>query len=153
LGLVDDTVSEVQRRVDGLDQYLRSASFQQLFDAEENAPEPDSIKAAASRVIAFYRANLMLARKVRGVATPDEYREIIENTAHLVDRSLEGVDQFITQLLGTLAMLPSLQQRNLGHREFHPILLNLHMDNALAMRIVRQLNFRRQPWRRWLWPW
>ena len=58
----------------------------------------------------------------------------------MVDRSLEGVDQWITKLVGFAAILPTLEQNApTDQRETHALALELEFDGVLLNRIRRQL--------------
>jgi hypothetical protein len=146
---------EMMRLVEKLERGMWSWPFQRLFANGElyDEPTPRAITEAAAIVTDFYRANLLLAREVRGVAARNEYAGIIENIAHLVDRPLVGVDRFITKFVGLVASLPQLHGRAGGRMEEHPLQLEIDADSVLMKRINRQLLHQRQPWRRWLWPW
>ncbi len=153
--LHQDVLHEMMRLVEKLERDMWSAPFQRLFVYRDpyDEPTPQAITEAAAIVIDFYRANLLLARETRAVEARDEYAGIIENIAHLVDRPLEGVDQFIAKFVGFIGDLPTLQRRAGGRTEKHPIQLEIEADGVLMKRINRQLRYQRQPWRRWLWPW
>ena len=146
---------EMMRLVEKLEHDMWSAPFQRLFKDNEpyDEPTPREITNAATIVSDFYRANLLLARETRSVVAPNEFAGILENIAQLVDRPLEGVDQFITKFVGFVADLPTLQRRAGGRTEKHLLQIEIDADGALMKRINRQLRQQRQPWRRWLWPW
>jgi len=149
---------EVWRLAEGLQLYMDSAPFRRLFtDREEyNEPTPRLVTLAAGTVIDVYEANLVVARNTRGVTVlDDDYARILEDTAHLVDQSLAGIDEFITRLVGFVAVLPELARNAVGRDEYHQLVIDINMDYnyALLKRITRQLRICQQPWRRWLWPW
>ncbi|MCV7261125.1 hypothetical protein [Mycobacterium shimoidei] len=137
--LVGATTREVGRRVHDMDQYLRSPTFKAVLGIDDSEPDPDGIIAAAETLMEFYAANLRLAQRVRGASAPDKFAKVIEDTTHLVDRSIAGVDRFITELVGTLELLPSLAIASGGDAHFHEIPFTLHMDNALLARIIARL--------------
>lgn len=154
--LYENVLREMLRLVEKLDRDMRSAPFQTLFADRElydDDPNPRTITDAASIVSDFYRANLLLARETRGVVAHDDYAGIIQDMAHLVDGPLEGVDQFITKLVGFIAALPTLQRHAGGRTEAHLLELEIDANDVLMKRIERQLRYQRQPWRRWFWPW
>lgn len=136
--LASDTMTEVQSRVNAIDRYLRSPAFTSLFDSHD--VDPAAVIGAAEKIIDFYAANLRLARRVRGVSAPDRFAAVLEDTAHLVDRSLEGVDRCVTEYVGTVALLPSVVFRAGGDELCYDIPFTLHMDNALLARIVARLH-------------
>jgi hypothetical protein len=59
----------------------------------------------------------------------------------LVDRPLEGIDQWITKLVGFAAILPTLERsRPADEREAHTLALELELDDVLLDRIRRRLD-------------
>ena len=95
------------------------------------------------------------ARHTGVTVLDDNYARILEDTAHLVDQSLAGIDEFITRYVGFVAVLPELARNAVGRDEYHQLVIDINMDYnyALLKRITRQLRICQQPWRRWLWPW
>lgn len=141
--LFNEVDSEVVRLAECLDCYVRSAPFQRLFGDREDydEPTPRDVTAAAEAVIDFYKANLLLARTVRGVTARADFVETIEDIAHLVDRPLEGVDRWITKIVGFAAILPTLEQSSsTDQREAHALTLDLRFDEVLLDRIRRRLD-------------
>jgi hypothetical protein len=132
-----------------------SAPLRRLFadrDLYDDEPTRREVTAAATLFTDFYRAILLLAREVRGVDTPGDYAEVMDNLALLVGFHLDGVDDFITRVVGFITVLPTLARNNPGSREYHSLGLELDPDYALMNRIKRQIKYLRQPWRRWLRP-
>jgi hypothetical protein len=113
---------------------------------------PEEVTAAATTIIDFYRDLLLVAKNTQAVVAPDDFREIIKDTAHLIDKPMEGIDQFITDWVGLVTMLPTLDGESYGEYHFHSIELTFAVDDDLLHRIRRKLKPRRQPWRRWLSP-
>ncbi|MBS4729856.1 hypothetical protein MSM1_19990 [Mycobacterium sp. SM1] len=141
--LVNEVNNEVIRLAECLDCYMRSAPFQRLFGDRDDydEPTPRDVTAAAEAVIDFYKANLLLARTVRGVTARADLVEIIDDIAHLVDRPLEGVDRWITKIVGFAAILPTLEQSSsTDQRERHELSLDLRFDDVLLDRIRRRLD-------------
>lgn len=146
---VDERITRTQLDVyEGMlaPSFRRVFGDQDLYDAE---PTPRDVTAAATLVTDFYRANLIIARETRGVGSPDAYVEVIDNMARLVDRPLQDVDRFITNIVGFIAVIPSLAWQESEATEFHTLALDIGCDDALEERISEQLKRLRQPWRRW----
>lgn len=152
-GLVEAVVDDVWRQAQDLEKYVVSEPFVSIFDSEAHEPSPERITAAADRLANFYKANLLLARRTRGTTAPAEYRNVIEDTAHLVDPNLAAIDRLISDAVGFVTMFPTMERNLHGRREFHTIPLVIQMDSRRLSQILRQLKRLRQPWRRWLWPW
>jgi restriction system protein len=148
--LVADMERELVRVEEGLEGHIRSASVRHVLGRESVTPE--EVTAAAATIIDFYRDLLLVAKNTQAVVAPDDYREIIKNTAHLIDKPMEGIDQFITDWVGLVTMLPTLDGESYGEYHFHSIELTFEVDDDLLHRIRRKLKSRRQPWRRWLSP-
>lgn len=108
--LAAEVSDEVVRLAENFTLYMNAPPFQRLFTDCDlyDEPSPAIITRVAATVIDFYEANLLLARDTRRVQVDAKYASIIEDTAHLIDRSLETVDDLITKLVGYIDMLPDL---------------------------------------------
>lgn len=140
-----------QLQVD-LQQAMFAPAFRRVFgdhDLYDDDPTPAEVVAAATLVTDFYRDNLVLARETRGVDGPAHYLEVIDNIARLVDRPLDDVDEFITRIVGFVAVIPKLGWQDSEPTEFHTLALDIGVDDALERRISQQIKRLRQPWRRW----
>jgi hypothetical protein len=106
--LAAEVSDEVVRLAENFALYMNSPPFQRLFTDRDlyDEPSPETITLVATTVIDFYEANLLLARDTRRVQVDAEYASIIDDIAHLVDGSLETVDDLITKLVGYIDMLP-----------------------------------------------
>ncbi|GAY16181.1 hypothetical protein [Mycobacterium sp. shizuoka-1] len=154
LVLYHGVLSRLLELQEELERAMVAPSFRRLFgdqDLYDAEPTPQDVTAAATVVIDFYRNNLILARDTRGVEAPDGYRAVIDDMARLVDASLDGVDRFVSQLVGFVAVIPSLGWRESDATEFHTLALTVDCDDALMDSIARQLKTLRRPsWRSWL---
>lgn len=139
--LVSDTVAEVERRAQDLYQYLCSPALAFLFGDE--GADPVGVVRAADNIVDFYSGYLHLARRVRGVSAPERFRDVIELTAHLVDRPLTGVDRYISEYVGTVTLLPSLAYTSGSGQLSYEIPFDMDMDNALLARILSGLQWLR----------
>lgn len=140
--LVNEVNTEIIRLAECLVCYTRSAPFQRLFGDRElyAEPTPADVIAAAEAVVDFYRANLILARTVREVIAHPELDEIVGNIERLVDMPLDGVDQWITKVIGLTGILPALERSSVtGPQETHTLALGLRFDDALLERIRQQV--------------
>jgi hypothetical protein len=154
--LYEDLVDQLWRLLESLAQSISSAPFRRLFGDKvlyDSEPTRREIADAANALIDFYRANLMLGRNVRGTFAKAEYAKAIEDMARLVDMPLQAIDQFITQFVGFMAVVPSIARTGEDVSVSHAMGLDLGLDDALIKRIDRELKFLEQPWRRILWPW
>jgi hypothetical protein len=152
LVLYHEVLTTVLRLQEELQRSMVAPAFRRLFgdqDLYDGESTPEDVTAAATFIIDFYRGLLMLARQTRGVEARPDYGDVIDNMAHLVDAPLDGVDQFIAQTLGFIAVMPSLGWRDSDATSFHTLVLKIDSDDALLNRIGRQLKILRQPWRRW----
>lgn len=123
-----------------------NAKLSRLFanrDLYDDEPTTGEVTAAATLITDFWRAILLLAREVRGVEAPKDYSEVLDNLASLVGSYVDGLDTFITRLVGFLTVLPTLVR--------HRAALGVP-DYVLLHRIKQQIKHLRQPWRRWLRP-
>lgn len=83
---------------------------------------------------------MILARTVREVIAHPELDEIVGNIERLVDMPLDGVDQWITKVIGLTGILPALERSSVtGPQETHTLALGLRFDDALLERIRQQV--------------
>lgn len=108
--LAAEVSDEVVRLAENFGLYMNSPPFQRLFSDCDlyDEPSPGVITRVAATVIDFYEANLLLARDTRRVQVDAKYAAIIEDIAHLIDGSLDTVDELITKLVGYIDMLPAV---------------------------------------------
>jgi hypothetical protein len=141
---------DAEARARDLARFLVSAPFVRLFDPNANDPSPDDIAAASKYVVEFFKANLLLAKRVRTTESPRRFRRTIDNTSHLVDRNLEGVDQFVKDYVDGVHALPEMGRNILHDSASHIVPLTLHQDTQLLKRILRKLKM--LEWMDKLWP-
>jgi hypothetical protein len=133
-------------------EYSTNTEMRRLFADRavyDDEPTRKEVAAAASSVTEFYRAVLLLAREVRGAQVAHDYEDVIDNLVSLVGFHLEGVDDFITRLVGFITILPALAGNDSEGNEYHSLALELDPDYVLLNRIKLQIKRLRQPWRRW----
>lgn len=139
---VIDALQDVGQISEQLSDFMTSPAFVAVFgDPEDEATaDADGIRHAGSRLMDFYERLLALAERARGLAAPSEYRDVLNNTARVVDTSLDGFHKFIDEFVARVAEMPALLLAANGENIVgEPMVLHIETDSELLDTIVEQL--------------
>lgn len=139
---VIDSLHDVGQLAEQLTDFMRSPAFAAVFGEPEDeaTADPEGIRHAGNRLMDFYERLLALAERARGLAAPAEFRELLNNTAHVVDTSLDGFHKFIDEFVVRVEGMPALLLAANGeHVVAEPMVLHFELDQELLDEIVEQL--------------
>ncbi|OPX11085.1 TIR domain-containing protein [Mycobacterium sp. AT1] len=139
--LAANTMYDVEQVGQQMNGFLLTEAFQSVFGTadDETAADPDGIVHAATRLMDFYDRYLQLAQRVRGVAAPSRFINVLDTAARLVDKPLRGMEDFIEEYLELVATMPARLLAAEGKNIDQPVEIRIHMDNELLEELVRQL--------------
>ncbi|MET4432639.1 toll/interleukin-1 receptor domain-containing protein [Mycolicibacterium sp. 624] len=139
--LARNTVHDVEQVGQQMNGFLLTDAFQSVFGTpeDESDADPDGIVHVATRLMDFYDRYLQLAQRVRGVAAPSDFINVLDTCARLVDLPLSGMEDFIEEYLVLVETMPARLIAAEGQHIVHPIGIQIHMDNELLEELIRQL--------------
>lgn len=128
IGELDDERIRLQRE---LACYMTSAPVQRLFGDREKYVDPtlQDIDIAVRAVIEFYDCSVRLGEEVRSVTGREDWYEITEGEALLIEQCVEVIDCWITQLLGFVDLLPTYGNTQ-GTEDVNVSAPALHIDSG-----------------------
>jgi hypothetical protein len=140
--LVRECIYDTEALCQQMVEMILASGFMAVFGSRESdeGADADGIVHNANRVMDFYERLLQIAQRARGVSAPSEFLPVLSNAAHVVDKPLGGMDEFIDYYVDVVRLIPSMVLAAEGENLSEPVPLNLHMDNDLLRRIIAQLD-------------
>lgn len=108
---VDSQLGELQVIIGTLNKLFYPQVMEDILGPPGISGDPDKILHGASRVVRLYEDMLMWAERVRGMAMPSEYREVIEILVQFAKQPIDELRDFVQRFGEKINELPSLIAR------------------------------------------
>lgn len=139
---VIDALHDMGQIAGDLTEFMQTPAFVAIMCSphDEETADAGSVQHAAMRLMDFYDRFLVFSERARGLATPSEYRDVLNNVARLSDLGLTGFHNFIDRFVERVAEMPAiLLAAGGGHVQGEPVVLKIDSDEELLDTIVEQL--------------
>lgn len=101
-------LSWVERQVSAIDRIFDPDVLEEAFGPRGESGNAERIKLVAHGVIQIYDSFMEWAAELRNVSVPEEYQDIVEQTARIVDGPVRQIHDFVQQVADEIARLPIL---------------------------------------------
>lgn len=130
---IDDVTSCLSKITQALDPAARSATF----GSPGTPGNPELIREAAKQIASGYEDLLDWAARIRSMRSTKEGARVLDVLAHLVDRPIENIREFVNRLVGEISDLPRRNQEAHGQHIEIRVELILEADPRVAASLER----------------
>ena len=131
----------MRHQVSAIDRVFDPDVLEKAFGARGVAGDAGRIRQVASGVIQIYDSMMEWAAELRNTSAPDEYDDVVEQTARMVDGPVRQIHDFVQQVADQIARIPVLieEAESEGATEENPMTLTLTLSLSIDDGVQEQL--------------
>jgi hypothetical protein len=114
LHFISSQLSELQIMINSLSTLVNAEVLADAVGPSGHSGDPDKILHAAARIVRLYGDMFLWAERIRGMAMPDEYREVTELLVRFAEQPINEIRDFVQRFgarIDALASAPATGER------------------------------------------